>query len=64
MCGQVLSLKTARDNQPASDNQEAEPTLRSSLGYFNIGTDCLFCGAEASDHKETKKAVKYRRVVH
>lgn len=38
--------------------------LRSSTSKFDIKNDCLFCGEEASIRKETKKEMKYRRVVH
>ena len=58
-----MQPETTRQH-PTSDNQEAQPTIRSSLGYFNVANDCLFCEAEASVRKETKKEVKYRCVVH
>lgn len=40
------------------------PTKRTKDTGFNFKTHCLFCGEEASVKVETKKAKKYRKVVH
>ncbi|KAJ8884643.1 hypothetical protein PR048_016501 [Dryococelus australis] len=40
-----------------------ERRVRSSVAVFNIKQDCLYCGEEASVRKETKKKIKFRKII-
>ncbi|KAJ8874679.1 hypothetical protein PR048_025545 [Dryococelus australis] len=43
--------------------KNVEQRLCSSVDFFNIKQDCLYCGEEASIRKESKKEVKFRKTI-
>ena len=62
------SIEAAKRKQLEERKDESkrssQVSLRSSVPAFDFRRNCLFCGEEASQEKEKKKEVKYRKVIN